>query len=843
GDPLNGRPQLFPGDFPALGEVYRTTKNLAIGYRRVLSPRVVNSLTMGFSRFIFLFSQGEADKRFPNIPPFDFSGISEPYNNTPRTFRAVTTPQIVDNLNYVRGNHVFGFGANFRFYRHVDQRGQPGGTNVTPGITFSSSNRSPVACSSTVTTNCFAGLPVGFQAVSSANPNGRAGLSSTDNSFLLSSINNLLGIPAQITQRYLGNLTDDVFLPFKTGDKVTLWGEKHVLNQYNFYFQDEWKFRPNLTINYGLRWEINPAPSSPGFTYLPNGPIVGQPGPATPVVGAAGPVTFVKGKKWFQRDNLGVLGPRLGLAWSPAWKNHLMRTIFGDPGKSVVRMGYGIAFDPISSFQVTAVAGKVPGLVTFCSSTQTNTGALGTPTTGCTAAPNVRLGEGFPQLLPPPTLKPSTFLTPTLQTYNNAPQMTMFDPQLKLPTVHQWSLSWQRELPMGFVTQVAYIGRRGLRLLRSYDINQINGDAILPSFLALQQNVNRGCDPSGSNCPTGVSPVVVPFISSGPVAASVVNSSAARTEISQNAVGAFAERIENNTLLLNLRPNQAFNRITYIDSGGNSYYHALQVTLRRRFATGLGMNLAYTFGKSIDDGSIDPVGATSGGGLSTTTSRAPVDSRNFRLEHARSDFNRTHVLTIGSVWELPVGRGNRFMNVNNGALNQILGGWSINGIYTFMTGEPFSVTSGARTSNNAHVSRALIVDPSIRAQLQELPGQTFAGPVLFPSKDAFALPAPGSNGSGRNIFTAPSYWNLDLGFIKMFPLTERVKLQFRTEVFNALNHPNFDNPRDASAGSPSILSPLFAQTCCATVAPPSTQSIIQTGESARVIQFALKLQF
>jgi hypothetical protein len=62
-------------------------------------------------------------------------------------------------------------------------------------------------------------------------------------------------------------------------------------------------------------------------------------------------------------------------------------------------------------------------------------------------------------------------------------------------------------------------------------------------------------------------------------------------------------------------------------------------------------------------------------------------------------------------------------------------------------------------------------------------------------------------------------------------------------MFNALNHANFDNPRDASSGSPSIRSNLFAQTCCATVAPPSTQTIVQTGESARVIQFGLKLQF
>jgi len=262
--------------------------------------------------------------------------------------------------------------------------------------------------------------------------------------------------------------------------------------------------------------------------------------------------------------------------------------------------------------------------------------------------------------------------------------------------------------------------------------------------------------------------------------------------------------------------------------------------------------MAYTFGKSIDNQSVDPVGAASGGGLSTTNSRTPTDIRNFRNERGRSDFDRTHVIQAASVWEVPLGRGKRFFSSAPGVVNQILGGWTINSIYTFMTGEPFAVRSGSFTANGNHESRAGVQIP-VKAQLQELPGQTFAGPVLFKPVNvatcgvdltqAFCLPAPGQQGAGRNIFTASNYWNLDLGFIKMFRLTERFKLQFRMEMFNALNHPNFDNPRDASVGSPSIRSSVFAQTCCATVAPPSTQTVVQTGESARVIQFAMKLQF
>lgn len=798
GDPLNGRPQVFPG-FPPLGEVFRSTKNIAISYRRVFSPRVVNELTAGLARFVFLFTQGEANPDWPNVVPYTFNNASLPFINTPRTFRAVTTPQLFDNLSIIKGSHVFRTGFNIRFYEHNDQRGQPGGTNVTPSLSFSQSVRPPQGFNTPGVVNASA-----------------AGIDPTDNTRLLGTINDVLGIPARLSQVFLGDLNSNQYLPFKSGNVVTLWDEGHRSKQYNFYFQDEWKMRRNVVINYGVRWEINPAPSeAAGRVYVPQ----------QPIIGSGGLVSFVHSDRWFHNNNLDALGPRLGITWSP-----------GNSTRTVVRAGYGIAFDPLSTFEVTAVAGKIPGLTTSCSAT-----VGGAVTPGCASVPDVRIAQGFPTELAPPSVQPSTFLTLPNQLLSNAPALTMFDQNYKVPTVHEWNLTVQHELPGGVVAQVGYVGRRGLRLQRAYDLNQINADGILPSFLAMQQNFNNGCQPDGTGCPAGKSGVPVPIVQQGIVNSAFVTSSTTKSDLSTNAAGNFAGRVEQTTLAAHLRPNQQFGTITYIDSGGDSYYHALQATARRRFQAGLLIGATYTFGKSIDDQSVDPVGASSGGGLSTTTSRAPTDIRNWRNERSRSDFDRTQVVTANWLFELPFGKGKRFASSVPAALNQIVGGWSVNGIYTFMTGEPFSVRSGVRTANFSHESRADISGSKPQVHYQDVAG--VIGPVVFASTAGFAIPAPGGDGVGRNIFVAAPYWNVDLGIGKRFPITERIKLEFRTEMFNALNHPNFDNPRDASVGSPSFRSTVFAQTCCQTVAPPTTQTIIQTGEASRVIQLALKLQF
>jgi hypothetical protein len=796
GDPLNARPSVFP-NFPPMGEVVRQTRNYAGGFRRVFSPSVVNEFTVGLSRFLFLFTQGEANPNWPNVPGYSFANASNPYNNNPRTFRAVTTPQVLDNLSMTKGAHLIRMGINFRFYQHNDQRGQPGGVQVTPITSFSTSYAQP------------SGFNTPAVATSAA-----SGINSTDSTRLLGTINDLIGMPTRLSQTFLGDLRSNSFLSVMSGNTVTLWNEGQRLKQYDSYIQDQWRVRQNLVVTYGLRWEVNPAPTEAGGrVWVPN----------QPVDGSKGLVTFGHADRWFNRNNIGALAPRLGAAWSI-------------DSKTVVRGGYGMAFDTISSFQITAVAGKVPGLTYTC-----NDVVGSAPTAGCASVPTSRVAQGFPQYLAPPSAQPSAQLAPPAQLVNSAPTLISVDPNLKVPTVHQWDLSIQRELPGGVVVEAAYIGRRGTRLFRAYDLNQISADPILPSFVLMQQNVNKGCKADGTGCPNGIVGATIPLVASGTLTSTFVNSSTTSTDLAQNAAGNFAGRVEGTTLALHLRPNQQFGTITYMDSGGDSYYHALQVLARKRFEHGLLFGLAYTFGKSEDDQSVDPIGSSSGGGLSTTTSRAPADIRNWRNERGYSDFNRAQVATLSAVYELPFGRGKAMFKSASGVLQHMIGGWTANGILTMMTGERFSVRSGALTANYSHNSRAALA--GALPQIQEQARAGLIGPTLFADASAFTLPAPGSSGMGRNMFVGPGYWNVDLGVGKRFDVTERVNLQFRMEAFNAFNHPNFDTPVNSTSGSSSILSTLFGSVCCSTVAPPTTQTVIQTGEAARIVQLALKLQF
>src|SRR5207248_6613406 len=168
--------------------------------------------------------------------------------------------------------------------------------------------------------------------------------------------------------------------------------------------------------------------------------------------------------------------PRVGIAWSPFGSN-----------KTVVRAGYGIAFDTVNTFMVTSEAGKVPGAVLQLRPVVS--GRLGTVISNLNTIAST------------PTVKPSSQFFQPPAAFGTAPDSGSFDPNMKLPTVHEWSLTIQRELPARFVGQIGYVGKHGTHLLRGYDINQIKTDqpGFLDSFLIARQNLRiAGCNPDGT---------------------------------------------------------------------------------------------------------------------------------------------------------------------------------------------------------------------------------------------------------------------------------------------------------------------------------------------------------
>jgi hypothetical protein len=863
GDFLNARPAVYPG-FPPLGEVNRLGKNLAISYRHNFSPTLVNEFTAGFNRFAFQFTFGESNPDFPNpqkVPIWaddcvlgSTLNVDGPYCLSPHTQRAITTPQLVDNITWIHGKHTLRAGLNFRFYIHNDSRGFFGGSVVQPIIRFNQNNRQgnwnpasiPPTGDGTTCATC---------------------ASSTDiNVFLQQMIDELAGIPSRIQQAFLANFSTNTY---GSTNFATVYTRAH---QYDSFIQDEWKLTPNLTLNLGVRWEYNPAPYDAKQTLVPN---------VFPD-GSQGNVTYVKANRWFKNNNIGSVGPRVGIAWSP-------------DQKTSVRAGYSWLFDTLSTFQVTAMAGKMPGFLQNCliniptASSTTGQGPA-TATSGCVvppalvANPGARISTGFPVTVPTPTITPSAALSPIAQTSLQAPAVGAFDQNIKNPSVHEWDLTIQRELPKHFVAEIGYIGKRGTHLYRAYDLNQVslNAAGFLNSFNIAMKNRQLKCSPDGTGCPNGVTGQTPTLLLAMMSAARLNGRTSDFDTYNIGNFANFADGLAGANAITNrampggtctatdrsgcfpanyFRPNPQFGQIFFQDSGGDSYYHGLFVAVRRRFEAGLDFGFSYTFSKSIDDMSIDPTGAATGGGLSTTNSRTPTDIHNWRLDRALSDFNNTHVLLTNLLYELPFGKSKRVASSAPRWANEIIGGWSFTGIFAYQSGEPYSITSGSLTANGAHVSFAQVRGPLDKGHIQFANG--VEGPVMYNAtkritnvndpnfncvnvigtQTYFCIPLPGEQGNGRNIVQGPHFWNLDSGLLKDFGITERFKLQFRAEVFNVLNHANWENPRNATTGSPSIRSSIFGQTCCVSASLPSSATVIAIGEPNRVMQLGLKLNF
>jgi TonB-dependent receptor-like protein len=228
-----------------------------------------------------------------------------------------------------------------------------------------------------------------------------------------------------------------------------------------------------------------------------------------------------------------------------------------------------------------------------------------------------------------------------------------------------------------------------------------------------------------------------------------------------------------------------FGNITWIESVANSTYHSMELKAEKRYTKGLSLLGSYTFSKSIDNSP----------GISTSSNASSAIAQNafdLRAERGLSDFDIRHRFVASTIWEIPLGKGHKVFG--GGPLAHVFGGWQTSGILSMQSGRPFTAVLSGDFSNtlNRNDRPNLVGDPNSGPKTVE---QWF-------NKAAFQTQTVGSFGTaGRNIIIGPGLQNFDFALSRNFNVTERFRIQFRTELFNAFNHANFNYPGATSNAS------------------------------------------
>jgi hypothetical protein len=587
--------------------------------------------------------------------------------------------------------------------------------------------------------------------------------------------------------------------------------------------QDSWKIRPNLTLNYGLRWELNtpiadiskhvqtfrPGQVSTVFpcentantdcsSMTPVGLVV--PGDAGVPTGLT--QTYYK-----------AFAPRIGIAWSP-----------GSSGKTSIRTGWGLFYNPIEQLVLEQFSAEPPfGGSTFPFNTLFNEPFL--DQSGGFSYPNpfgLSSLHGVNGILNPPRNQPVDWgmFRPILL-------FGQFQPKLRSQYSAQYNLTIQRQLTRDTKLEVGYVGSQGHRLLATRDINYGNPQTCLdindilgagtcgPYFADSAFTIPAGSvtGPNGLHLPYGPNgPTVIP----------------ANTTLANDITLVGLRRYSSpqcDPMTGNGCPSDqipVFSSIFTQDTISNSAYNSLQASLDKRFAHGLQFTAAYTFSKSFDE-------ASSFEGILN-----PIDPRRDR---SLSAFDARHRLVLSYYWELPLRK-------YSGATGKLLNGWALSGITTFQTGFPVQITSLADNELMYSFDFELPGKPAQLAPFRTLKPQSngnyFFDPNSF-TENATNSSAPlcsagavfgcydpsllGTLGTAkRTICCGPHISQSDFAVLKTIPISEAMHVDFRAEFFNIFNHTQFFNPDgNSSDGS------QFGQ--------------VTQVKDPRLVQFALKFFF
>jgi hypothetical protein len=220
-------------------------------------------------------------------------------------------------------------------------------------------------------------------------------------------------------------------------------------------------------------------------------------------------------------------------------------------------------------------------------------------------------------------------------------------------------------------------------------------------------------------------------------------------------------------------PYPRFGTINLYESGGREWYNSLQVKLERRFSHGLTYLFSYAFARDISL-------------YGSETTAQPTLYAPPHYDEGASPNERRHILTVSGIYEIPFGRGKRFGGSMPHELNAVAGGWQLSGIYSFISGAPLTLVVGGATLGNGVNARPNIVgDPNVAHK----------SAALWFNPAAFAAPAAHQFGtSAAGAITGPASHVLSAGLFKNFNVGERRYLQFRWEMFNALNEVNLGTP-------------------------------------------------
>jgi hypothetical protein len=751
--------------------------------------------------------------------------------------RAVSTMNIQDTLSWTRGAHSLRMGAQF-------QRVTIGAYNDVanlPSYNFGISAAGPVLVPGVIATA--AGGPALTAAQQTAARNLYALLG---------------GVIASGSQRFNATSQSSGFVNGATNFRDF---EYWMLAP---YILDQWRVRPNLTVNLGIRYDYQaPLVSPSGLYWEPK--IDSGRDPVEAALDPAGVFQFIGGnagkKNTFYKADRNNWAPSFGVAWAPKdVSNKVLKWIIGDD--FVMRGGYRSSYvnDELVRAPDNAL-GNHPGFSSDISALRGGATAL-----------DDRFGQPFNSTITTPAFVTSrSYTTNNTAAFSNTGTVFVIDPDLKTPMQHDYSFGMQRRFG-SWVGEARYVGSHSSNMLRTIDYNQIMlPNAYRTDFNVVRTNVLAGCATNAA-CAAGA-PMFQAMVNSGGVLASnglgglVANGQIAELAWQQLIAGNIPNpntaQVPAGSLRAQFLPNPNAGVVNVLENGGSFYYHSGQFEMRRRFEKGLYLQMNYTFGKELTDAI----------GTAQTRVEPFLDNNNRSLDYARADSDQTHVFNINAIYELPFGRNRRWLNSNR-FVDLVIGGWQMGLVLRVGSGSPVTFTDSRGTLNRAGRSgrqtaltnlsdselRSLVgvfntpcgiyfVNPSAinlnqsnlsSGNCANLNTGVAAGTVGGAASSGFGQPTFAgqvffnngplqTSGLRRAIVNGPWFSSADVSLLKNFSITERVKFQIRGEAYNFTNTPYF------SAGGAGVQFIDINNT--------SFGRITATTVGARVVQFAGRLSF